>query len=80
MMGGGQNRGEIFNFLVTPRPGLDPRTFRMPSEHHPRQATTVSYFWAQYVALGICIWLITSSKTEQACGMRQQKCQFVGFC
>ena len=62
MMGGGQNREEIFNFVFpSPRPGLDPRTFRMPSELHPRQATTVSYS---------CIWLITSSKTERACANR----------
>ena len=43
--GRGPNRGEIFIFFVTPRPGLDPRprTFRMASESHPRQAMTVSY-------------------------------------
>ena len=42
----------------------------MPSEPHPRQAMTVSYSWAQYIAPSICIWLITSSKTERACANR----------
>ena len=73
MMGGGQNWGEIFNLFVTPRPRLDPRTLRMPSEHHPHQAMTVSYPWAQYIAPRICIWLITSSKTERACANRNAR-------
>ena len=77
MMGRGQNRGEIFIFVVTPRPGLDPRTFRMPSEPHPRQAKTVSYSWAQYIAPSICILLIYVIKNWTS--MRQQKCPFVGI-
>ena len=70
MMGGGQNRSEIFNWFVMHQPGPDPRTFHMPSEAHRRQATTVSYSCRQYIARSKCIWLITSSKTERACANR----------
>ena len=47
-----------------------PRTFRMSSEAHRRQATTLSYSCAQCIVRSRCIWLITSSKTERACANR----------
>ena len=70
MMGGGQDRREMFTFVVTHRPVLDPRTFHMPSKARRRQATTVSYSCTQYIARSKCIWLIKSSKTERACANR----------
>ena len=64
MMGGGQNRGEIFIFCWShPTPGSTPGPSACQVNHTP----------ARLCPSSMCIWLITSSKSERACANRNTR-------
>ena len=71
MMEGGPNRGEIFNYFVTPGSTPDlPHAKQTPlSPSHDSQLLLGAVYCGQYMY----IWLITSSKTERACANRNAR-------
>ena len=81
MMGGGQNRGEIFNFSVTPRLELDPpdplhaKRTTPPPPCHSCQPLLGAVYCAQYMYL-----IDYGIKTERACANRNTRLlDFVGY-
>ena len=78
--GRGSKPGRNFHFFCHTPPRARPPDLPHAKRTTPRQATPVSHSWAQYIAPSICIWLITSPKTERACANRNTRLlDFVGY-